>query len=295
MASTPMSLDEIERLIADGDGLFGPPVSVDSPTRRYTLGRLLGVGDVSDVFLATAEGGGRSYVFKASRVPEGAAVLLEEKAAVAEVLTAAGDTHYRRYFPTLADSFAVRDRFPKRVNVFLHESGFWTLEEVLRRHPDGLDGRHLAWVFKRLLTALGFAHRQGRIHGAPLPCHVLVHPESHGLLLVGWGQSVKDGDKIAAGPAKYLPWYPPEVTRNHPAGASTDIYLAAKTMVFLGGGDPAAGRIPESVPPALRRFLGSCLLEGPRMRPGDAWGLLDEFDELLGALYGPPKFHVLDM
>jgi len=31
------------------------------------------------------------------------------------------------------------------------------------------------------------------------------------------------------------------------------------------------------------------------MRPGDAWQLLDEFDDLLRGLYGPPTFHHLDM
>ena len=31
------------------------------------------------------------------------------------------------------------------------------------------------------------------------------------------------------------------------------------------------------------------------MRPDDAWELLDEFDELLRQLYGPPKFHELTM
>ena len=42
-------------------------------------------------------------------------------------------------------------------------------------------------------------------------------------------------------------------------------------------------------------FVRSCLLEGPRMRPDDAWALLDEFDELLRDLYGPPKYHALVM
>jgi hypothetical protein len=31
------------------------------------------------------------------------------------------------------------------------------------------------------------------------------------------------------------------------------------------------------------------------MRPDDAWKLLDEWDEMLHELYGPPQFHELSM
>jgi hypothetical protein len=53
--------------------------------------------------------------------------------------------------------------------------------------------------------------------------------------------------------------------------------------------------MPDAVPAPMRRFLETCLLEGAKMRPRDAWELLDEFDELLRQLYGPPKFHDLTM
>jgi len=280
------SLDRPER----GDEV--PPATITSPKRVYTLVERLGIGDVADVYRARGEG--RDYVLKASRIREGTGLLEAEREAVAAILGEAGDTHYRHYFPTLVESFPVRDVFPKRVNVFLHDPGFFTLEQVQRRHP-ALDGRHLGWIFKRLLTALGFAHRCGRVHGAVVPPHVLVHAEGHGLRLVGWGQSVEAGRPIATGPAAYLDWYPPEVRRREPAVPATDIYLAAKCLVFLAGGDPASGTVPDRLPRALGAFFRSCLLEGPRMRPDDAWGLLDEFDELLRDLYGPQRYHRLEM
>ena len=31
------------------------------------------------------------------------------------------------------------------------------------------------------------------------------------------------------------------------------------------------------------------------MRPDDAWALMEDFDELLHALYGPPNFHELTL
>jgi hypothetical protein len=45
----------------------------------------------------------------------------------------------------------------------------------------------------------------------------------------------------------------------------------------------------------MQRFLKTCLLESASMRPDDAWALVEDFDELLHTLYGPPKFHELTL
>ena len=206
----------------------------------------------------------------------------------------AGHTTYRNYLPALVDSFSTTDRCPQRINVFRLEPGFHTLEQVHEQHP-ALDGRHLAWIFKRLLTVLGFCHRQNIVHGAVLPCHVLIHAGGHGLRLVGWGQSVAAGRRIRAVPARYRDWYPAEVHHQRPAGPATDLFLAARCLVYLAGGDPVTNRMPDAVPRPMRRFVKTCLLESASMRPDDAWELMEEFDDLLRALYGPPKFHELTL
>ncbi len=271
-----------------------PPVTITSPKGRdYTLLRRLAAGEVADVHLATA--GGNDYVLKIARRRGGASLLDTERTALVGLLTAAGNVHYAKYFPTLAESFLSSDKSGKRVNVFTWQPGLFTAEQVRQRHEAGLDGRHLAWFFKRLLTALGFAHRCGWIHGAVLPSHTLIQPEEHGIVLVGWGHATPLGEQVRTLSAPYRTWYPPEVLEKRPAGASTDIFLAAKCVVYLAGGDPVSGRMPDTVPPEMQRFVRSCLLEGPRMRPDNAWELLDEFDELLHALYGPPKFFHLSM
>jgi hypothetical protein len=124
-----------------------------------------------------------------------------------KLLISAGDSTYRKYLPGLVESFAATGKFPKRINVFLAKRGFYTLEQVHEQHS-AVDGRHLAWIFKRLLTVLGFCHRQGTLHGSVLPCHVMIDAASHGLQLVGWGQSVANGRRIETVPARYADWYP---------------------------------------------------------------------------------------
>lgn len=276
-----------------------PAGTIAGHERPYRLAGLLAVGDVADVHLAFAHSNppsatGTAHVLKASRVPDGYALLGSERRTLAHLLAAAGDTTYRRYLPSLTESFTVADRFPRRVNVFLHEPGLYTLAQVRDRHP-ALDGRHLGWVFNRLLTVLGFCHAHGTLHGAVLPCHVLLQPEGHGLRLVGWGQSVAAGRLVHTLSTRYRDWYPPEVHKKQPASPATDLFLAARCLISLAGGDPLADRMPDTVPEPMRRFIRSCLLDGVRMRPNDAWKLQEELAGLLRRLYGPPKFHRLEM
>jgi hypothetical protein len=278
------------------DDLF---VRVQDVRHRYKPLRLLASGDVADIHVATTADESRAgpetlYLLKVARVPEGNAHLDIERKTLTTLLGAAGHTTYRNYLPALVDSFPTTDRVPQRINVFRLEPGFHTLEQVHEQHP-ALDGRHLAWIFKRLLTVLGFSHRQNILHGAVLPCHAMIHAAGHGLQLVGWGRSGTVGQRIRTVPARYRDWYPAEVQHQRAASPATDLFLAARCLVYLAGGDPVTNRMPEAVPLPMRRFLNTCLLESARMRPDDAWALLEDFDALLQALDGPPKFHELTL
>ncbi len=278
------------------DELF---VRVQDVRRQYTPLSLLATGDTADIHFATtadelAHVPETLHLLKVARVSEVNAHLDIERKILSRLLRAAGTTTYRNYLPPLVESFATRGRFPQRINVFRWEPGFYTLEQVHEQHP-ALEGRHLAWIFKRLLTVLGFVHRQNIIHGAVLPCHALIHAASHGLHLVGWGGSVAIGQRIRNIPARYQDWYPPEVQHQRPASPATDLFLAARCLIYLASGDPVMNRMPEAVPAPMQRFLKTCLLESAAMRPDDAWALMEEFDDLLYALYGPPRFHELPL
>jgi serine/threonine protein kinase len=229
-----------------------------------------------------------------ARGPQGNARLDAERHALTTLLRAAGTTTYRHYLPAVADSFSATGRGLRRINVFRAEPGFHTLEQIHEQHP-ALDGRHLAWIFKRMLTVLGFCHRRGFIHGAVLPCHTLIHTPGHGLKLVGWGQTVGVGRRVRDMPARYRDWYPPEVHDRRPAGPATDLFLAARCLVYLAGSDPLSGRMPDTLPAPMRQFVGTCLLESAAMRPDDAWAVAEDFGDLLQSVYGPPKFHELTL
>ena len=60
-----------------------------------------------------------------------------------------------------------------------------SLAQVHAAYPRGLDPRDAAWMWRRLLVALGTVHAAGVVHGAVLPDHVLIHPDLHDTL-IGW-------------------------------------------------------------------------------------------------------------
>jgi serine/threonine protein kinase len=281
------------------DGREDPITDLGDVRYPYRPLRLLASGDTTNLYLATTVSESESvteafYLLKVAISPDRNDHLDIERKSLTTLLGVAGNTTYRKYLPSLVESYSTNDPIPRRINVFRWEPGFHTLEQVHEQHP-ALDGRHLAWIFKRLLTVLGFCHRQNIVHGAVLPCHALIHASGHGLQLIGWGQSVAHRQRIRTVPARYQDWYPGEVQHQRPASPSTDLFLAARCVVYLAGGDPLTNGMPDSVPPPMRRFLQTCLLERASMRPGDAWALIEDFDELLYALYGPPRFHELTL
>lgn len=270
------------------------PRVIKSPSRHYTLVRQLAAGDLTDVYLAVS--GGASHVLKITRPSGGNSLLIKEGRHLKSLCGRSGDRRYREYLPHFVETFALLNADGNRqVTVFTHREGFYTLEEIRRKHLDGLDARHLAWIFKRLLAVTGFAHTCGLVHGAVLPPHVMLHAENHGLQLLGWIHAVPIGDQLKLVPTKYHAWYPREVLNKLGTGPSTDLFLAAKCLIYLAGGDPVAERWPNSVLPEMKRFLNTCLFQAPRMRPQDAWNLHEEFDELLQCLFGPSKYHLLTM
>jgi hypothetical protein len=143
-----------------------------------------------------------------------------------------------------------------------------------------------------VLWLLGYTHQQGLIHGAILPPNIRILPTPHGVVLDEWAYSIRFAEDESPSPIKaiakaYQAWYPAEVLSKQSPSAATDIYMAARCMVYLLGGDGASGAMPPSVPKPFRAFFNGTTYPDQRTRPQDAWVLLQEFEELLEHL-GPP-------
>lgn len=248
----------------------------------YRVGERVGRDELADYLEATDDGAG--VLLKVARRPADNDLLRREVEAL-HLVAAATAREHRAYLPRLRDTFTHRDAgtgADRAVSVFEPLDGFVSLAEVRAAHPDGLDGRDVAWMWRRLLVAIGVAHRAGVVHGAVLPDRVLIEPEQHGLVLVGWCYATTaPAERVPAIVGRYRDWYPPEVAAREQPTAATDIYLATRCMTAL-----LQGRAPK----ALQNFARSCLLKPQLARPQDAWRLLGELDERLQEIYGPRRF-----
>jgi hypothetical protein len=251
-------------------------VTIRTRRAEYRIGALAHRGDLANLY-----GAGDAMV-KLVRDPAHNDLMSREARAL-RALEHHGDPRYLPYVPRLVESFRHRDAgtgVERRANVLATTvGGLRSLVEVRQAYPDGVDPRDAAWMARRLLVALGLAHRAGLVHGAVVPDHVLIQPDQHGLVLVDWCYATPPGEPVPAVVGRYRDWYPPEVTTA--VGPGTDIAMAAHCMTYL-----MAGRIPDP----LRAFADGCRLPRPRQRPDDAWRLLAELDEVLGRLYGPRVF-----
>src|SRR5260370_18296477 len=223
-------------------------------------------------------------LLKIARAPADNDLLAREAAALTR-LQGAGDKRFAAYIPALLDCQRHKDPDSgggRRANLISRLDGFVTLADVHAAYPRGLDPRDAAWMWRRLLVAVGFAHRAGVTHAAVLPEHVLIHPAEHGLALVDWCYAITEPGGVAVAlPAAYADWYPAEARSRRTPGPDLDIWLATRCMTHLMGG-PA--------PPPLAAFARGCTLPVQHRGPSDAWRLLSELDAVLEHLYGPPKF-----
>lgn len=245
---------------------------------RYSIGRLAHTGDLADLYEVAPD-----LLLKLPRHPADNDLAAREAHAL-RLIEERGDPRYLPYVPRLVDSFRHRDPdtgAERLINVLATAPGLHSLDEVRRAYPDGVDGRDAAWMWRRLLVALGLAHRAGVVHGAVLPRHVLIEPDAHGLVLVGWCCSVVGGGAVPALVTGHEQWYPPEVGASRACGPGTDTAMAARCMSWLMG---------DRAPRELRDFAAGCRLPALAARPADAWRLLGELDEVLERCYGPRTF-----
>ncbi|MFE3457322.1 J domain-containing protein [Nocardiopsis aegyptia] len=281
-----------------GDLRFGDPTLV-TRAHTYHVRGPLARGDVADLHgLRYQDGSGRDArwrdaVLKLPRAPHDNDLMRAEATALARIRER-GHERYRAFVPELVESIRHRDAgtgVERRANVLTRLSGFHSLAEVRRAHPDGVDPRDAAWMWRRLLVAIGNAAAAGVVHGAVVPEHVLIHPEQHGLVLVDWCYSVTSA---AAHTAPHVPamvahrkdLYPPEVADRRPAVPATDVYMATRCVEYLTG---------DRLPRRLRAFARGCSLPAPERRPGNGLALLGDLDEALEREFGPRRFRPFHM
>jgi serine/threonine protein kinase len=276
------------------------PILVKSKLHTYTIKELVGKTGTSNLYKCLYDG--KIGLFKVVRSPKENEFATNE----AKVLKRLWDkdiinvSNRTKYVLEMVDNFVIMDekKVRRTAIVFPYSEDCYTLKEIREQFKDGVDPRDAAWMFNRMLEGLFFVHKTKVIHGNITPMSVVLNVRTHAGFLTDWSYSIikeDEGSRLTAISQDYMKWYPPEVLKKEPTKPSVDIFMAAKCMIYLLGGDAVDETLPSGVPKQIGAFLRSCLLKNKDMRSDDAGGYRYDFGELLGRLYGKRTFRVLDM
>jgi serine/threonine protein kinase len=263
---------------------------ITTKARTYTIDGLEFTGHIANLYNCTyvRDGAVKSGLVKMTRNPVDNDLLEQE----AKVLRAVFKEEHKRqaFYPRLEDTFVHRDtasNIDRRTNVLRRFDDFISLEQVqaLFGEEHRFDARDLAWMWRRAYAGISLAHELGYVHGSLSPAHILIHPELHGLQIVGWGQSVEIGDTVKLLGDDRRIYFAPEVLNKEPATPATDLYAISRVFMFLLERD-----ITEPGVRQFRAFIKGTTYNSMAARPQNARELLGEFDELLERTFGPRKF-----
>lgn len=177
------------------------------------------------------------------------------------------------FYPKLLSSFQTTDNLNGVVQSI--PRGFVPFSQILKRYPDGIGGRDMGWIFKRIFMTLGMVHDASVVHGGVSLDSFYIHPEEHGIILNDWQYANKVGDTLSAVP--FTEGYPQRFLDKEPVTADLDMKLVAKLAKELYNNDDWR----------ITRFFK--LLEKSSGKNGAFW--FKEFNWLLEKVYGKPTFH----
>ena len=225
---------------------------------------------------------------KIARTPRDNDLMARETAALKRLHDSAG-RDFVMFYPILLDSFGVMSgRMRLRANVVPFLEGFLNLEELKQYRRDGLHPLDAAWIWRRVLWALGGAHDVGVVHGAVLPRHIMIHPRMHGVVLIDWCYAAIKTDDVypplSALVGARRSWYPVDALAKQPLNERMDLAMAARVFCYLLGGDPTSLTMPHHVPDAMQRYV-TAIVQGSTKQ--GAFQLLAQFDTLLQTLGKP--------
>ncbi|MCC6215456.1 MAG: hypothetical protein IT376_11370 [Polyangiaceae bacterium] len=237
--------------------------------RPWAIGRRIGVGRRCEVWAATlARDPTERVVVKvlAAGADAVAAQRLQHEQRVLEALVASeapGAHHHARRLPAVVGAGVVAGAASplegRSALVLRWCAGFvHTLVDVREHYPGGVLAEHVAWMWRRVLESLAFAHAAGWAHGALEAAHLLVHAKDHGVLPVAWG---------AAAPAT-------------PEARAADARAAALAVAQVMDG--------AEVPAAMAALVTE-VVRHPAEH-ADAWALRERVGEVARACFGPPRF-----
>lgn len=255
-------------------------------------------GDIANLYLGSfgTKGTETQVIIKKSRMPADKDLMMAEVQTLMNLhkQMPKPTNPYTFFIPKVFDAFPVDEQYVTVMEAF---HGFFDCEGI-RQLSTGVDARTLVWMWKRLVGLLTWVHHFGYVHGAILPPHVMYFPDGtvnderkHAVRLVDWCYAVKTHSRVSAWVPDFKDFYAPEIIKKQPVGPWTDLYMGAKTMLYLCGGDVKKNRWPSRIPGQIVVSLNTCLRQDPSLRPQKASDYFTDLKTTVTQTYGAPRFH----
>jgi serine/threonine protein kinase len=263
-----------------------------TPKREYYIGESIAEGTISTVFEGSCLMGDNfagNVVMKIANTPADNELMWREKRVLATLHAANGVQ--RKHLPTLLDHFQTKDGRLGFIFRRLDDSlDLVDMRELYRGTPYEKQ-KHMVWMLNRTLSAIGYAHSLGIVHGNIEPGHLFFHPKDHNLFIIDWCWSAvspkKTGDTFRIVTDRFSA---PEVKTKGSPKPSADLYSIGKCMIEYLGGDTETNEMPDDVEEELQRMLQYFVLESSSQRPQDAWEMHSFLNKLVKKLWGRKRF-----
>lgn len=253
------------------------------------------IGDICDLY--TVEG--NNLLVKVARNRDDNDLLRAEATSL-QILNKGINGPVSSGVPILVDNLKIDGTWKREGNVLSSNPGFVSALEIHQKMV--VDARTAIWMFKRLLTLLGWVHHLDLVHGAILPPHVLFYPDNdegspfalpgkdrfndprkHALRLVDWCYSVdyKNRTRLSSWVPAWKDHYPPELLEKKFIGRSSDIYMAARLIWYLC----------EPLPKPMEAILTRCMNPDHTKRYQKSGEVFEEWKEAARKEFGQRKWH----
>lgn len=265
--------------------------TVRTGKRLYSITSALATGDIAAVYEGCVAGsdGPEGKIVAKIATDSGDNHLLENEARVLRIFQSDPGLQHK-HLPVLLDQFKTSGN--TLGNIFRRLDGYDL--RAVRENPrwkNGVPPKHMVWMFSRLLSALGYAHSKGVIHGNIEPANIMIRPGDHNAWLIDWSFAALDpsrtGDAFKIANEEFSP---PEAGERKTPLTSSDLYSLGKCMVYILGGNPSTGEIPLTTEKPLERFIRFFIRESRFQRARDAWEMHGELRKLVVELWGPRTF-----
>lgn len=187
---------------------------------------------------------------------------------------------YREFFPNVIDAFHLVQDGVKLSGIAQQvEDSFYSLREVNEDYPEGVHGRDSAWMFRRMLVAVGNLHDYGYAHGGISLDSFLIEPETHRLLL----QDFQYVNELGSDSRMVNSFSKPYYSEERSVSVDKDLRMLSSLMMEI----TAASLTPKR----LMTFYRSA----SKFPASTASEMLGDYDYVLKEVYGDRKFHEFNM